>query len=68
MNSLFSPRTVSARARPFAVLLLFSVSVVEAESAVVAAEVWESPAAAAAADGRRTRALLRTQGTNLVVG
>ena len=66
MNSLFSPRTVSARARPFAVLL--SIVVVEAEAAVVSAEVWESPAAAAAADGRRTRALLRTQGTNLVVG
>ena len=67
MNSLFSPRTVSA-ARPFAVLLLSVVVVVEAEAAVVAAEVGESPAAAAAADGRGTRALLRAQGAHLILG
>ena len=64
MNSLFPPRTVPARSS----LVLLSIVVVESESAVVAAEVWESPAAAAAADGRGTRALLRAQGTHLLLG
>ena len=64
MDSLFSPRTVPARSS----LVLLSVVVIEAESAVVAAEVGETPAAAAAADGRGARALLRAQGTHLLLG
>ena len=65
INSLFSPRTVSTRRK---LLLAIAVFAVKAESAVVAPEVWQSPAAPPAADGRGPRALLGALGTDLLLG
>ena len=68
INSLFSPGTVSRIAESALVTVLFAFVVVEAEPAVVASKVGQSPARAAAADGGGPRALLGPLGTHLVLG